>query len=51
MLINYSKVWNNKLTSDIIWSNINNKMENYKPFLSIQLNKYKQFVLDHFNTN
>lgn len=51
MLINYSKVWNNKLTSDIIWGNINNKMENYKPFLSIQLNKYKQFVLDHFDTN
>lgn len=49
MLINYSKLWNKVLTSDIIWSNIYSRMVNYKPFLSIKLDKYKKIALDHFN--
>ena len=49
MLINYSKIWNKKLTSDILWSNISIRMKNYKPFLSINLDKYKKIVLDHFS--
>jgi len=48
MLINYSKLWNKVLTSDIIWSNIYFRMVNYKPFLSIKLDKYKKIALDHF---
>ena len=50
MLINYSKLWNKMLTPDVLWSNIYSRMVNYKPFLSINLDKYKKIVLDHFST-
>lgn len=51
MLLNYTKVWNKKLSKDLIFEEVYTKMTKYKPFLSIDLPKFKSITINKFNCN
>ena len=44
-LVNYSKVWNEKLKDDVIWPDLKKFMNNYKRFLTIDENRYRMKLL------
>ena len=48
MLVNYSKVWNKKLKEDLIWGEVYHTMVKYRPFLSIDLDKFKTITINTF---
>lgn len=48
MLINYSEVWNKKLKNDLIWGEVYHKMIKYRPFLSIDVDKFKAITINSF---
>jgi len=48
MLVNYTNVWNKKLNEDLIWGEIYHIMNKYRPFLSINTDKFKQITIDMF---
>lgn len=50
MLVNYTKVWGKKLEKDLIFDEIYFKMIKYRPFLSIDLNKFKTITINKFTT-
>ena len=50
MLVNYTKVWCKKLEKDLIFDEIYFKMIKYRPFLSIDLNKFKTITINKFTT-
>ena len=49
MLVNYSKTWNKYLKKDLIWEDKYTIIKKYRPFLSINTDKFKSIVLDYFN--
>ena len=49
MLVNYSKTWNKFLQKDLIWEDKYTIITKYRPFLSIDLDKFKAITLDYFN--
>lgn len=49
MLVNYSKTWNKFLQKDLIWEDKYTIITKYRPFLSINLDKFKAITLDYFN--
>lgn len=50
MLVNYTRVWGKKLEKDLIFDEIYFKMIKYRPFLSIDLNKFKTITINKFTT-
>ena len=40
--------WNKRLEGDMIWNDLRTKAENYEPFLDVDLDKYKQYTMEHF---
>ena len=48
-LIGFFKVWNRKITDTVVWPNEYNKLKKYRPFFTIDLDKYKKVTLDFFN--
>ena len=48
MVYNY-KYWDRKLHDDVIWPQVRMKSLNYRPFMSVDINKYKAIVKDRFN--
>jgi hypothetical protein len=49
MLVNYSNSWNKILKNDLIWEDKYTIIKKYRPFLSINTDKFKSIVLDYFN--
>ena len=47
MVYNY-KYWDKKLHDDVIWPQVRTKSLNYRPFMSVDINKYKAIVIDRF---
>ena len=47
MVYNY-KYWDKKLHDDVIWPQVRMKSLNYRPFMSVDINKYKAIVKDRF---
>ena len=45
--LGYSKIWDKKM-SDPLWESMSMKMRKYKPFLSINTNKYKKMMQETF---
>ncbi len=41
--------WNRRIEDKIIWPATYQKMKKYRPFFTINLDKYKKIVLDRFN--
>lgn len=48
MLVGYSKLWNRKLQKDLIWNEVYTKMIKYRPFLSINIDKFKKVTINTF---
>ena len=48
MVYNY-KYWDKKLPDAVIWPQVRMKSLNYRPFMSVDINKYKAIVKDRFN--
>lgn len=48
MLINYTAVWNKKLKEDLIWGETYHIMSKYRPFLSIDVEKFKAITINTF---
>jgi hypothetical protein len=48
-LIGFFRVWNRKITDKVIWPNEFHKLKKYRPFFTIDLDRYKSAVLDKFN--
>lgn len=48
MLVNYSEVWNKKLNEDLIWNDVYHTMVKYRPFLSIDVDKFKAITINTF---
>ena len=48
MVYNY-KYWDKVLHDDVIWPQVKTKSINYRPFMSVDINKYKAIVKDRFN--
>jgi hypothetical protein len=47
MVYNY-KYWDKKLHDDVIWPQVRMKSLKYRPFMSVDINKYKAIVKDRF---
>ena len=47
MVLNFMKDWDKKLR-DPLWEQLSFKIKNYKPFLSIPTNKYKELMRESF---
>ena len=47
MVYNY-KYWDKKLHDDVIWPQVKMKSLKYRPFMSVDINKYKAIVKDRF---
>ena len=47
MVYNY-KYWDKVLHDDVIWPQVKAKSINYRPFMSVDINKYKAIVKDRF---
>jgi hypothetical protein len=48
MVYNY-KYWDKKLHDDVIWPQVTMKSLDYRPFMSVDINKYKAIVKDRFS--
>ena len=44
-LVNYGPDWNRALEDDIVWNNLDNLMDNYERFLTIDQERYKIILL------
>lgn len=44
-------LWNRKITDTIIWPTTHLKLKKYRPFFTIDLNKYKNIVLERFSNS
>lgn len=49
MLTNCFKHWDANIQETVIWPNVKKKCERYRPFLSIDLKKYRKITVDLFN--
>ena len=49
MMVYNSKYWDTKLHDDVIWPQVKTKSLNYRPFMSVDINKYKAIVKDRFS--
>ena len=47
MVLNFMSQWDKELT-DPLWEQLSFKIKNYKPFLSISTNKYKELMKESF---
>jgi hypothetical protein len=45
MMLNYSKKFNKKLL-DPVWETVEMKIQKYKPFLNIDVDKFKNILLE-----
>lgn len=48
MLVDYANVWNKKLKNDLLWTEVYHIMSKYRPFLSIDLDKFKKVTINTF---
>jgi hypothetical protein len=48
MLCIMYKYWDRKLHDDVIWPQVKMKSNKYRPFLSVDINKYKAIVTERF---
>tara|TARA_B100000700_G_scaffold331342_1_gene463312 strand:+ start:6734 stop:7303 length:570 start_codon:yes stop_codon:yes gene_type:complete len=44
----FFQYWNKKLEGDMIWNDLRLKAVKYEPFLDVDLYKYKQYTMEHF---
>ncbi len=49
MLVGYFQHWQKELKNDLLWQEQYGIIINYRPFLSINTDKYKSITLDYFN--
>lgn len=40
--------WDKKMADDMIWKDLRNRAVKYEPFLSVDLDKYRQYIMEHF---
>lgn len=48
MILNFTKLWDRKMKNDPVWKQHSIRIRKYKPFLTIELPKFKQMVKDRF---
>ena len=48
-LVSFFKMWNKKITDTVIWPNEYQKLKKYRPFFTIDLEHYRNIVLDFFH--
>ena len=47
-VLNFSKQWNKNLSDDLIYQKVQQKVDNYKPFLQVNLLDYKKIMKQVF---
>jgi len=50
-LVGFFRIWNKKIEDKVIWANEYNKLKKYRPFFSVDLEKYRNIVIDFFNAS
>ena len=50
MLCTMFPYWDKKMHDDVIWPTVKMKVLKYRPFMSVDINKYRQILLSKFNT-
>lgn len=48
LLCNIYKYWDKELDDDVVWPGIKQKSLKYRPFMSVDINKYRDIVISHF---
>lgn len=48
LLCNIYKYWDKELDGDVVWPDIKQKSLKYRPFMSVDINKYRDIVISHF---
>lgn len=48
-LLGFLKLWNRKIEDKIVWPTEYQKLKKYRPFFTVDIQKYKLAVLDKFN--
>ena len=48
-LVGFFKAWNRQIEDKVIWPNEYIKLKKYRPFFTINLNHYRNIVLDFYN--
>jgi hypothetical protein len=50
-MLGFFRMWNKRIEEKVVWPNEHQKLKKYRPFFTIDLDKYKKIVLDKFNEN
>jgi hypothetical protein len=50
MILNFFPMWNRKITDTVVWPRIYRKILKYRPFLSIDVDKYKKILKEKVRT-
>lgn len=48
LLCTIYKYWDKELDGDVVWPDIRQKSLKYRPFMSVDINKYRDIVISHF---
>jgi len=48
-MVGFFRIWNKKISDTVVWPNEHNKLKKYRPFFTVDLDKYKKIALDFFN--
>ena len=48
LLCKIYKYWDKELDGDVVWPGIKQKSLKYRPFMSVDINKYRDIVISHF---
>lgn len=48
-LLSFFRAWNRKIDDKLVWPNEYQKLKKYRPFFTIDLEKYRSLVLDKFS--
>lgn len=48
MLVNYTKVWKKSLSQDLIFEQVYTKISKYRPFMNVDLPKFKKVTINTF---
>lgn len=51
MLVGYTKAWTKKLEKDLIFDQVYNKISKYRPFMNVDLPKFKEVTINTFVRN
>lgn len=48
MVLSFSRYWDKVMKNDPMWSDVSNRIKKYKPFLEINVGKFKKILQDKF---